>query len=190
MAVGEFVNLIKSIDSVGLSVSLVVCTNSSPATRAGQKRCSRTISETMQTCTGFYQSLRQPESNSHWIQFESYTKKQQRSNTIQDTKRKIFIKSHNTSKNIRRPTTIGNLGLWTRLGIPTRAARLKTHHLVRFFVGFSCSFDFWIGRNTHAGRAVFILFGARKRNPIPPHAQKTPKTVMQSAIACAIICGK
>ena len=28
--------------------------------------------------------------------------------------------------------SIGNLGLWTRLGILTRATRIKTHHLVRF----------------------------------------------------------
>jgi hypothetical protein len=33
---------------------------------------------------------------------------------------------------INWPTTIGNLGLWTRLGIPTKATRLNTHHLVRF----------------------------------------------------------
>ena len=31
---------------------------------------------------------------------------------------------------INWPTTIGNLGLFTGLGIPTKA----THHLVRFFV--------------------------------------------------------
>ena len=99
---------------------------------------------------------------------------------------------------------IGNLGLWTELGIPTKAARFKTHQTVRFFswhkclrgnrndfaalhlqnllvvFGVPCSFDFWIGRNPHAGRAVFILFGACKRNPIPPHTSKTPKTVMQT----------
>ena len=34
---------------------------------------------------------------------------------------------------INWPTTIVNLGLWTRPGIPTKATRLKTHHLVRFF---------------------------------------------------------
>ncbi len=38
--------------------------------------------------------------------------------------------------------SIGNLGLWTRLGIPTKATRLKTHQTVRFFVGFPCSFEF------------------------------------------------
>ena len=32
----------------------------------------------------------------------------------------------------QRVDTIGNLGLWTRLGIPTRATRLKTHQMVRF----------------------------------------------------------
>ena len=31
------------------------------------------------------------------------------------------------------PENIGNLGLWTRLGIPTKATHLETHHLVRFF---------------------------------------------------------
>lgn len=29
--------------------------------------------------------------------------------------------------------TIGNLGLWTRLGIPTKVNPLKTHQTVRFF---------------------------------------------------------
>ena len=28
--------------------------------------------------------------------------------------------------------TTENLGLWTRLGIPTKATRFQTHHLVRF----------------------------------------------------------
>ena len=41
--------------------------------------------------------------------------------------------------------TIGNLGLWTRLGIPTRATRFKTHHLVRFLFGFPCPVDFCVG---------------------------------------------
>ena len=34
--------------------------------------------------------------------------------------------------------TIGNLGLWTRPGIPTKATRLKTRHSVRFFVEVPC----------------------------------------------------
>ena len=34
---------------------------------------------------------------------------------------------------INWPTTIVNLGLWTRPGIPTKATRLKTHQAVRFF---------------------------------------------------------
>jgi hypothetical protein len=38
--------------------------------------------------------------------------------------------------------TIGNLGLWTRLGIPTTGTSLETHQTVRFLFGFSCSFDF------------------------------------------------
>ena len=46
---------------------------------------------------------------------------------------------------INWPTTIGNLGLWTRLGIPTKATRLKTHHLVRFFVWFPCPVGFYVG---------------------------------------------
>ena len=33
----------------------------------GKNGAVHTLSETMQTCTGFYQSLRQPEPNSHWI---------------------------------------------------------------------------------------------------------------------------
>lgn len=32
--------------------------------------------------------------------------------------------------------SIGNLGLWTRLGIPTMATRFKTHQTVRFFNDF------------------------------------------------------
>ena len=40
--------------------------------------------------------------------------------------------------------TIGNLGLWTRLDIPTTGTRIKTHHLVRFFVGFPCPVDFCV----------------------------------------------
>ena len=38
---------------------------------------------------------------------------------------------------INWPTTIGNLGLWTRLGIPTKPAHLRTHHLVRFLLFFA-----------------------------------------------------
>ena len=70
-------------------------------------------------------------------------------------------------------TTIGNMGLWTRLGIPTKAAHLETHHLVRFFVGFSCSFDFCVGCTIHVGRAGFILFMACNSNPFPPMHQTT-----------------
>ena len=33
-----------------------------------------------------------------------------------------------------------------------------------------------------AGRAVFIFTGACKRNPIPPHDPKVPKTVTQSVM--------
>ena len=46
---------------------------------------------------------------------------------------------------INWPTTIGNLELWTRLGIPTKATRLKTHHLVRFFGEFFCPVGFYVG---------------------------------------------
>ena len=110
--------------------------------------------------------------------------------------------------------TIGNLGLWTRLGIPTKATRLKTHHLVRFFswhkclrgnrndfaalhlqnllvvFGFLCFFDFCANRNFIAGRTVFIFTGACNYNPFLPHMLKTPKTVMQTVMRCGIICGK
>ena len=41
--------------------------------------------------------------------------------------------------------TIGNLGLWTRLDIPTTGTSFTTHHLVRFFVGFPRFFDFMFG---------------------------------------------
>ncbi|MEE1029819.1 MAG: hypothetical protein UIC65_02235, partial [Alphaproteobacteria bacterium] len=86
--------------------------------------------------------------------------------------------------------TIGNLGLFTGLGIPTTGTSLKTHQTVRFFVGFPCPVDFWIGCAACAGRSVFILFGACNSNPIPPHDPKPPKTVMQSVMRCGIICGK
>jgi hypothetical protein len=91
---------------------------------------------------------------------------------------------------INWPTTTENLGLWTRLGIPTRATRFKTHQTVRFLFGISCPFDFCANRNFIAGRLGFILFGARNSNPFPPHARKTPKTVMQSVMRCGIICRK
>ena len=47
---------------------------------------------------------------------------------------------------INWPTTIGNLGLWTRLGIPTKASRFKTHQMVRFFVWDSmpCWVLYWV----------------------------------------------
>ncbi len=91
---------------------------------------------------------------------------------------------------INWPTTIGNLGLWTGLGIPTKVTRLETHHLVRFFIGFLCPVGFCVGWRSRAGRMVFILFGACKRNPFPPHAPKPPKTVMQTVMQCGIILGK
>ena len=89
---------------------------------------------------------------------------------------------------INWPTTIGNLGLWTRLGIPTKAARFKTHQTVRFFswhkclrgnrnnfaalhlqnllvvFGFACPVGFCAWRATRAGyylvlrRVVFFAF--------------------------------
>ena len=83
---------------------------------------------------------------------------------------------------INWPTTIGNLGLWTRLGIPTRATRFKTHHLVLFLFGFLCFFDFCANRNFIAGRAIFIFTGTCNSNPFPPHAPKTQKTVMQTVM--------
>lgn len=90
----------------------------------------------------------------------------------------------------QRVDTIGNLGLWTRLGIPTTGTSLRTHHLVRFLFSFLCPVDFCAWRATCAGRDIFILFGAHNSNPTPPHDPKTPKTVMQSAMRCGIICGK
>ena len=80
---------------------------------------------------------------------------------------------------INWPTTIGNLGLWTRLGIPTKATRFKTHQTVRFLFGFPALSGFCAWRATCARRTIFILFGACKSNPIPPHAPKPPKTVMR-----------
>ena len=91
---------------------------------------------------------------------------------------------------INWPTTIGNLGLWTELGIPTKATRLETHQAVRFLFGFPCPVGFCVGCRSHVGRMVFILTNGNNSNPIPPHAPKSPKTVMQSGIACGIILGK
>ena len=72
-------------------------------------------------------------------------------------------------------TPIGNMGLWTRLGIPTKATRLRTHHLVRFFVGLSCSFDFWIGWRTCAGLAgcFYFIRGVQFQPNPAPRAQNT-----------------
>ncbi len=67
--------------------------------------------------------------------------------------------------------TIGIPGLFTGLGIPTRATRLKTHHLVRFFVGFPCPVDFCANCSFVAGRA-----NATQIRPMTP---KHKKTVMQ-----------
>jgi len=91
---------------------------------------------------------------------------------------------------INWPTTIGNLGLWTRLGIPTKATRLKTHQTVRFLFRFPCPVGFCVGWRTCVGRAIFILFGACNSNPIPPHALKIQKTVMQSVMHCGIVNSK
>ena len=80
----------------------------------------------------------------------------------------------------QRVDTIGNLGLWTELGIPTKAARFKTHHLVHFFswhkclrgnrndfaalhlqnllvvFGFPCFFDFYV-ECTACARMTFLV---------------------------------
>lgn len=69
---------------------------------------------------------------------------------------------------------IGNLGLWTEPGIPTKATRLETHQAVRFFVVFLCSFDFCPDSNFIAGRTVFILTNGCNSNLNPPHTPKTP----------------
>ncbi len=77
------------------------------------------------------------------------------------------------------------LDLASRQGLPV----LKRTKRCVFF-GFPCFFDFCVGCAACAGRAVFILGGACKSNPNPPHDPKTPKTVMQSVMRCGIICGK
>ena len=56
----------------------------------------------------------------------------------------------------RLSETIGNLGLFTGLGIPTTGTSLETHQTVRFLFGFPCPVDFCANRNFIAGRAVFI----------------------------------
>ena len=88
--------------------------------------------------------------------------------------------------------TIGNLGLWIRLGIPAKATRLETHHLVRFFswhkclrgnrndfatlylqnllvvFGFLCPVGFCVGWRSRAERAVFIFSGRAIPTQIRP----------------------
>ena len=91
---------------------------------------------------------------------------------------------------INWPTTVGNLGLWTEPGIPTKVTHLETHHWVRFFVGVPRPIDFCVGWRSRAGRMGFILVGACKRNQIPPHALKIQKTVMQSVMHCGIVNSK
>ena len=51
----------------------------------------------------------------------------------------------------RLSETIGNLGLWTRLGIPTKATRFKTHQTVRFLFIF---FKFFCHKTKSATNAI------------------------------------
>ena len=70
---------------------------------------------------------------------------------------------------INWPTTIGNPGLWTRPGIPTKATRLKTHHLVRFFVWISlpCWLLCRVTNSCGADSFYFIRSVQIQPNPAP-----------------------
>lgn len=68
------------------------------------------------------------------------------------------------------PTTIGNLGLWARLGIPTKATRFKTHHLVRFLFFFALLIFVFSGEVARGGQFLFYSGHA-----IPTHFHPTPK---------------
>ena len=65
--------------------------------------------------------------------------------------------------------TIGNLGLWTEPGIPTKATRLETHHLVRFLFGFSlpCWILCRVAKSCGASRFYFNQWLQFQPNPAP-----------------------
>ena len=66
----------------------------------------------------------------------------------------------------QRVDTIGNLGLWTRLGIPTKATRLRTHHLVRFFLWISKFFLFLLAVADSCGAGCFYSNQCLQFQPI------------------------
>ncbi|MEE1111085.1 MAG: hypothetical protein UIH99_02625, partial [Alphaproteobacteria bacterium] len=86
--------------------------------------------------------------------------------------------------------TIGNLGLFTGLGIPTTGTSLETHQMVRFLFGFLCFFEFLCRVTNSRGVGCFYFNQWLQFHPFPPHDPKTPKTVMQSVMRCGIIFGK
>jgi hypothetical protein len=67
--------------------------------------------------------------------------------------------------------TIGNLGLWTRLGIPTRATRFKTHQTVRFFWISLLFLIIWLIAILLRG-GQFLFYSGRA---IPTHFRPTPR---------------
>ena len=62
---------------------------------------------------------------------------------------------------INWPTTIGNLGLWTCLGIPTKATRLKTHQAVRFFCLDFPALLIFVSVTSHMRGGPFLLLLGR-----------------------------
>jgi len=71
----------------------------------------------------------------------------------------------------RLSETIGNLGLWTELGIPTKATRFKTHHLVRFCLVFAALLVFVLGGEVVRGGLFLFYSGCA----IPTQSQATKK---------------
>jgi len=61
---------------------------------------------------------------------------------------------------INWPTTIGNLGLWTRLGIPTKATRLKRTKRCVFCLDFPALLDFVSGGELAWG-GLFLFYSGR-----------------------------
>jgi hypothetical protein len=71
----------------------------------------------------------------------------------------------------QRVDTIGNLGLWTRLGIPTTGTSFKTHQTVRFFFGFPAFLIFV--PIVILLRGGWVLFYSGRA--IPTHFRTTPE---------------
>ncbi len=76
---------------------------------------------------------------------------------------------------INWPTTIVNLGLWTRPGIPTKATRLKTHHLVRFFGEFFFALLAFMSGDKLVWGGCFLFYSGCQIQPNPAPCAKITK---------------